>query len=312
MPFPIEDKLVISVSSSALFDLSESDRIFKEKGTEVYRKYQEDNIDNTLAPGIAFPFIKRLLHLNDEFTEKPIEVILLSRNSTETGLRIFRSIQKHNLDITRAGFFDGASPFEYIPAFNSALFLSANEEDVKKAIEKGYPAGVVLKTEISDDTIDRSLRIAFDFDGVIVDDEAEKVYKETNDLNKFHQHEVSKTDLAHKPGILKKLVEKLVEIQEIENKRFETDKSYKKIINLAIITARNAPSHERMVTTLKNWGLTVNTTFFLGGIEKSRILKVMKPHIYFDDQMVHLDGSLKDIPLVHIPFGIANENEQST
>ncbi len=307
MPFPIDTKLVISVSSSALFDLTESDRIFNEKGTEVYRRYQEENIDNTLQPGIAFPFIKRLLRLNEVFEQKPIEVILLSRNSTETGLRIFRSIQKHKLDITRAGFFDGASPFEYIPAFSSALFLSANEGDVKKAIEKGYPAGLVLKTVVRDDLNDRSLRIAFDFDGVIIDDESEKIYKETNDLNQFHAHEAIKTGQAHKPGPLKNLVEKLVEIQEIENKRLESDKDYKKIINLAIITARNAPSHERMVTTLKNWGLTVNTTFFLGGIEKSRILKVMKPHIYFDDQKVHLDESLKDIPLVHIPFGKANE-----
>lgn len=194
MPFPIEDKLVISISSSALFDLSESDKVFREKGTEEYRRYQEENIDIPLKTGKAFPFIKRLLSINDEFQDKPIEVVLLSRNSTETGLRVFRSIKKYNLDISRAGFFDGESPFKYIPAFNSSLFLSANSNDVHKAIEKGFPAGLVIDTMVSDSDKDKTLRIAFDFDGVIIDDESEKVFKSTLDVSKFHEHEVEKTN----------------------------------------------------------------------------------------------------------------------
>ena len=307
MAHSLEDKLVVSVSSSALFDLSESHKVFLEEGTEKYKTYQEDNIDNTLKTGIAFPFIKRLLSLNDHFEDKPIEVILLSRNSPETGLRVFRSIQTYGLDISRAGFFSGESPFKYIPAFDAALFLSANEEDVNNAIEKGYPAGLVLDSKVVDNDEDKTLRIAFDFDGVLADDEAEKVYKETKNIDKFHEHETSKSGKPHNEGLLKKLIEKLVNIQEIENNRMEIDKDYKKIINLSIITARNAPSHERVVTTLKDWGLTVDTTFFMGGIDKSRVLKIMKPHMFFDDQLSHLDTSLDDIPLVHIPFGVANK-----
>lgn len=306
MAYPIEKKLVVSISSSALFDLSESHKVFVDQGPEAYRKYQEENLDRTLKPGVAFPFIRRLLSLNNSFEEKPIEVILLSRNSPETGLRVFKSINEHKLDISRAGFFSGESPYEYIPAFDASLFLSANEEDVSKAIKRGYPAGLVLNTLVKDDETDKSLRIAFDFDGVLIDDESERIYKSSGVLE-FHNHETQQTLTPHNPGLLKPFLDKLIRIQNIENKRRELDKSYEKIVRLSIITARNAPSHERFINTIKSWGLSVDSTFFMGGVDKSRVLRVLKPHMYFDDQKVHLDMTLTDIPLVHIPFGVANE-----
>lgn len=309
MPYPIEEKLVVSISSSALFDLSESHKVFIDQGPDAYQKYQEENLRNTLKPGVAFPFIRRLLNLNKNFEEKPIEVILLSRNSPETGLRVFNSINEYGLDISRAGFFSGESPYEYIPAFDASLFLSANEDDVTKAIEKGFPAGLVLNTSVKDDEKDESLRIAFDFDGVLIDDEAEKVYKLSGNLNDFHAHETDRILSPHNPGLLKRFVDKLMLIQAIENNRREINKDYKKIVKLSIITARNAPSHERVITTLKSWGLTVDNTFFMGGVDKSRVLKVLKPHMYFDDQKIHLDTTLRNIPLVHIPFGITNEKK---
>ena len=168
MGFPIEKKLVVAVSSSALFDLSESDKVYNECGLEEYRRYQEQNIDNPLGKGVAFPFVKRLLSFNEIFAdEQPVEVVLLSRNSPETGLRVFRTIKHYGLDITRASFFSGESPYKYLPAFNASLFLSASERDVKRACDADYAAGRVLKSEVMDDVMDDELRIAFDFDGVI-------------------------------------------------------------------------------------------------------------------------------------------------
>jgi 5'-nucleotidase len=285
MPYPIDKKLVIAVASSALFDLSESDKIYREKGVEVYRKHQEKHIDNTLGKGVAFPFIRRFLNMNNVFKgQEPVEVVLLSRNSPETGMRVFRSIQKHGLNITRAAFFSGTSPYEYIPAYNASLFLSANEEDVQKAIHAGYPAGRVIETRITDDEDDNELRIAFDFDGVI---------------------ETQLSLIPHNPGPLQDLFRKISYLQELENKNKETNPDYKKALKVSIVTARSAPAHERMINTLKSWGLSTDEAFFLGGIEKKRVLEIMKPHIYFDDQMVHLEHMDK-IPLVHIPFGIAN------
>ena len=184
MPYPIDKKLVIAIASSALFDLSESNRVFKEKGITAYKKYQERNIDKVLDKGVAFPFIKRFLNINNSFPRRqPVEVILLSRNSPETGMRVFRSIREYGLNITRAGFFSGESPHKYIPSFNTSLFLSANTDDVNQAIKSGIPAGRVIETSIVDDEEDMELRIAFDFDGVLADDTAEKVFKTTKDFN---------------------------------------------------------------------------------------------------------------------------------
>lgn len=312
MAYPIDRKLVIAVSSSALFDLSESDSVFREEGEDAYRRYQREQIDVTLEKGVAFPFVKRLLNLNSVFkSEQPIEVVLLSKNDPETGLRVFRSIEKHNLDITRAGFLTGKSPFPYLPAFNTSLFLSANEDDVRQAIKVGYPAGTVLKTNARDDDDDSELRIAFDFDGVIVDDEAETIYKESSSISHFHEFETARSRVPHNPGPLNDFFKKISLFQKREMKMQKDDSTYKRLLRIAIITARNAPSHERFITTLLQWGVCADETFFLGGIAKKNVLDIMKPHIFFDDQRTHLDSAAGNIPSVHVPFGIANNTNNT-
>lgn len=309
MPYPIERKLVVAVASSALFDLSECDRVFRDKGEEAYRRYQLENQKQVLEPGIAFAFIRRLLGLNAAFPEQqPVEVVLLSKNDPDTGLRVFHSIREHGLPITRGGFLSGKNPCEYIPAFNATLFLSANAADVRAAVEAGHPAGTVLKTKARDNPADRELRVAFDFDGVIVDDEAEAaVYQEHQNLQLFYEAEMSKSTTPHHPGPLKRLFQKLAYFQALEHKREREEPAYKRVLRTAIITSRNAPAHERAVTTLREWGVSADETFFLGGIDKQRILKVLKPHIYFDDQMDHLKSAATEIPSVHVPFGIVNK-----
>ena len=308
MAYPIDRKLVISVASSALFDLSESHQIYLTKGVEEYRLYQERNLDVPLPKGVAFPFIRRFLGINKAFPKQaPVEVVLLSKNSPETGLRVFRSIKHYGLEISRAAFMTGRSPHEYLPAFNASLFLSANEDDVQKAIDANYPAGVVLPTKVYDDELDTELRVAFDFDGVIADDEAESVFKKHNDLGEFQAHETEKQAIPHQPGPLADLFKKLSFMQKLEGKRQKEDPKYKKVIRIAIVTARNAPAHERVVTTLKEWGVSADESFFLGGMQKSRILTVLRPHMFFDDQRSHLESPAGDIPMVHVPFGIANK-----
>lgn len=308
--YPIDQKLVIAVSSSALFDLSEADNVFKEQGHKAYKEFQEAHLEEVLAKGVAFPFIRRFLSLNDRFPDlKPVEVVLLSRNSTTTGRRVFRSIQHYGLDISRAAFLTGSSPFPYIPAFNASLFLSQNEEDVLDAIAVNYPAGLVMPSKVNDEQDDTELRIAFDFDGVIADDEAETVFKQ-GDLNTFQNHETNKQATPHNPGPLADLFKKLSGIQKLESKELKKDPSYKRILRTSIVTARNAPSHERVVTTLESWGVWAENTFFLGGMDKNRILSVLKPHIFFDDQRTHLKPSKENIPMVHVPFGIANQSRK--
>ncbi len=308
MPYPIERKFVVALASSALFDLGEADRIFREEGPEAYRKYQEQHLDDTLNTGVAFPFVKRLLRLNTVFSEtQPVEVVLLSRNSPESGLRVFRSIQYHGLGITRASFLSGIAPHLYLDAFNATIFLSANAEDVRSAIRDGRPAGLVINSDYIDDG-DPELRLAFDFDSVLADDASEKVNTEKG-LDYFHAHEQEHRDEPLNPGPLKPFIDKISYFQKLEAKKAKDDQNYRRILHTSIVTARNAPSHERMVNTLKDWGIFVDSAFFLGGIEKRRILEVYKPHLFFDDQVDHLTST--KVPQVHIPFGIANLKPQA-
>lgn len=306
MAYPIDRKLVIAVASSALFDLSESGRVWEEQGRRAYEEYQREHLDDVLEIGVAFPFVKRFLSINDSFPDKlPVEVVLLSKNSSTTGRRVFRSIKHHGLDISRGSFLDGKAPYAYMPAFNASLFLSANKQDVLGAVAAEYPAGTVLPSSVVDDPDDRELRIAFDFDCVLGDAEAEAIYQEQG-LEAFIAYEASKRDVPHNPGPLADLFKKLSFMQRLEQKAFEADQNYKPVIRTAIITSRNAPAHERMITTMEDWGVSPDETFLLGGMSKSRVLDILKPHVFFDDQKGHLESTAGDIPMVHIPFGPAN------
>ena len=301
--YKLEEKLVIAVASSALFDLSEPDLVFRTRGVEEYRAWQQERQDVPLAPGVAFPFVRRVLGLNRHLDGHPVEVILLSRNDADTGLRVFSSMRSHGLDITRAAFLSGETPFSYIPAFEASLFLSANGEDVAAAINAGFPAGLVLKSATDDEPDDQSLRVAFDFDGVLADDESERVFREKG-VDEYRRVETSRAREPHGPGLLMNLLRKLSWLQRLELERQAANPDSKRSLRIAIITARNSPAHERAVTTLKAADVHPDEVFFLGGIDKSRILKVFKPHIFFDDQMVHLEDASRFVPSVHVPFGV--------
>ena len=306
MPYPIEDKLVIAVASSALFDLSESDRVFHERGVEEYRRYQRENENVVLGPGVAFPLIKRILRLNEGAAESLVEVILLSRNDPDTGLRVFNSIEHYKLDISRAAFVSGGNPFRYMNAFNASLFLSASADDVRKAVERGLPAGRVFPTTFTDREDDLELRIAFDFDGVIADDSAEIVFKKDG-LDAFRASEEQRAAEPLEKGPLGKFFFEIARLQINERERQAKESGYTPRLRTAIVTARNAPAHKRVIASLRQWGIEVDETFFLGGVDKSRILQEFKPHIFFDDQLLHIEGVAGATPSAHVPFGIANQ-----
>lgn len=306
MNYPIESKLVVAVASSALFDLSECDQVFREKGEQEYRRYQRAHEDEILAPGVAFPFVRRLLSLNVRGTDdQPVEVILLSRNDPDTGLRVFNSITHYDLRISRAAFLSGKAPHKYISAFNASLFLSGNAQDVREAVTDNEPAGQVLGSGLPEDGTDEELRIAFDFDGVLATDQAEQVYR-AEGLAGFHDHEMAKALQPLEPGPLKRLLEEIARLQRIERERKQKDPGYAIRVRTAIITSRNAPAHKRVITTLRHWGITADETFFLGGMSKNRILEVFRPHIFFDDQVTHAEPAIAAAPSVHVPFGAVN------
>lgn len=306
MAYELKDRLVIGLASSALFNLDESDKVFHKLGEDAYRKYQRKHQDDILEKGVSFPFIKRLLTLNEIDPDNPlVEVVLLSKNDPDTGLRVMNSIDHYGLSMTRALFLQGGEPHKYIKALDISLFLSAHENDVKEAIAGGHSAGQVLNSNINDDEDDKELRISFDFDGVIADDESESVY-EKDGIESFLQHEKDNANVPVNAGPLLEFLKKISIIQKRELKHKEEHKEYEPKLKVSIVTARSAPSHERVINTMRTWDIMVNEAFFLGGIEKKKVLEVLNPHIFFDDQKLHLEKSSDVLPSVHIPFGIRN------
>ena len=303
----LERALVVGVASSALFDLDASDAVFRRDGEQKYREYQRDHLGDALAPGVAFPFIRRLLALNDlSGDERLVEVVVLSRNDPETGLRVMRSVEHHGLDITRAIFMQGRSPYRFMEPLRMSLFLSANEADVREAIRMGFAAGRVVGRAVDDDG-GTDLRIAFDFDGVLADDSAEQFYQKRS-LEEYQENESALADVPLPKGPLAAFLEKINHIQGIEDAKHDADPGgYKRRVRVAVVTARSAPAHERAITSIHQWGLRVNDAFFLGGIDKGPVLGVLQPHIFFDDQHRHVDTASRSTPSVHIPFGELNE-----
>lgn len=311
MPDPQDIEVVIGIASSALFNLEESDEVFRTYGEDRYREFQEERLADPLEPGVAFDFVRRLLTLNDLAPEGKalIEVVVLSRNDPETGARVMESVRHHGLNITRAVFMQGRAPYKFMHAFNMTLFLSANASDVKAAVAKGFFAGQVMgdtsSFELSDDDKD-SIRIAFDFDGVLADDESETVYQEAEDLDTYKAYEQEHGGEPLSAGPLQPFLAALNRVQEIENERKRVDAGYERRLHIGIVTARNAPAHVRPITTLKEWGLRVNDIFFLGGWPKADTLAIYGPHLFFDDQSAHINKTKSVVPSVHIPFGVTN------
>ena len=306
MAYPIEQKLVVGITSSALFDFTAEHDIFQNEGLDAFKKYQIANRKSPPAPGAAFPFTKRLLGLNRKFPEQsPVEVVILSRNDPAAGARIMDAIPGYDLDISRYFFLSGTSPYPYMKSVNACLYLSTDKDEVKTAVAEGHPAGYVLPCAAVDDELDTQLRIAFDFDGILVDDEAEQQYAKGG-LDLFRHHEIEHSARPLKDGPLMPLLQKISTVQKIERENPQQVNDRDKAVRVAIVTARNAPAHERMMTTLKHHGIEVDELFLTGGIEKKNILDVLRPQIFFDDQLGHLEPASGSTPCVHIPFGVRN------
>lgn len=307
----LNDTLVVGIASSALFDLSESDSVFQERGRAEYERYQEAHLKDALSPGTAFPFIQRLLALNS-LRGGLVEVIVMSRNSPKSGLRVMESIREHGLGISRAIFREGVSTFEFMPTFNMSLFLSANRDDVVGAVRAGHPAGHVLGTTFASHEEQDALRLAFDFDGVLASDEAERVFQEAGSLEKYQSHESEHAHEPLNPGPLSTFLQAINSIQGFEESLSQQDPSYQKRVRVSLVTARNAPAHERAVRSLESWGLHVDDAFFLGGISKTGVLNTLQPHIFFDDQLKNMSDPQLTTPSVHIPFGVHNQPTEQT
>ncbi|MFT4614047.1 MAG: 5'-nucleotidase [Bacteroidia bacterium] len=298
MPVQLHDKLVIAISSRALFDLNESHQVYENQGLQAFSNYQIEREDQPLAPGEAFPLVHKLLRLDQQLgKDSRVEVVLLSRNSADTGLRVFNSIQHYDLAINRAAFCGGESPWRYIQAFGCQLFLSNEAEDVRNALDSGVAAATLVSNSGSGDT-GGQLRIAFDGDAVLFSDEAERVYKEDG-LEAFTASEQA---AAHEPlagGPFKPFLAALHRVQQA----FPPTESP---IRTALVTARSAPAHERVIRTLRAWNIRIDESIFLGGLDKTEFLRAYQADVFFDDQPSHCESASGHIATGHVPHGVAN------
>jgi len=294
-----EKKLVVAVSSRALFNLDESHAIFETQGKDAFCRYQIEHEDEVLEPGYGFSLVKKFLSLNDSCPDDPlVEIILLSQNSADTGLRIFNSIAHYQLAIIRAAFTSGASPYGYIPAFGAHLFLSANADDVAKALTAGFAAATILCGPSMIHHSDQ-LRIAFDGDSVLFSDESERIYQQRG-LDVFTENERNEAKKPLPGGPFKDFLSALNHIQS----QFDPQSSP---IRTALVTARAAPAHERVVRTLRAWDIRIDEALFLGGIAKGAFLKAFGADIFFDDQKGHCESAAQHVAAAHVPHGIANQ-----
>lgn len=293
-------KLVVAISSRALFDLEESHRVFVEQGLEAYSHYQIQHEDDLLSPGVAFPLVKKLLRLNKSEQPKRVEVILLSHNSADTGLRIFNSIQHFGLGIERAAFTNGAAPWRYVEPFSADLFLSAEPADVVQVLDAGYAAAAIVPSPAQADEREE-LRIAFDGDAVLFSDEAERVYQEQG-LAAFARSEQAQARQPLSGGPFKQFLAALQQIQA----DYAPDKSP---IRTALVTARSAPAHERVIRTLRAWNIRIDEALFLGGLPKGAFLKTFGADIFFDDQKGHVEAAASYVATGHVPHGVVNPRD---
>lgn len=308
MPLDLSDTLVIGIASTALFDLSEADSVFRNKfendpegAIEAYREYMETRELDLLEPGTGFPLVKALMSLNEFQPDEDsplVQVVVMSRNSPETGIRVFHNIRERKLDITRSAFTGGESVVDYLDAYDVDLFLTTSPNDAQKVIDSDSCAVAVVKAPPSDlgKIPEGQVRLAFDGDAVLFSDESEIVYK-AEGIEKFHEAEDLQQDNPLNDGPYATLLKKISRLQERLPHKVEYSP-----VRIAIVTARNSPAEMRVIKTLRHWGVYVDEIFFLGGIDKSKILQAFKPHIFFDDQDVHLDPAAKHVPAGKVPY----------
>lgn len=297
MPVDLSEILVVGVSTRALFNLEEENKIFEEKGIEAFRDFQLKNENEELEAGTAFHLVRSLLELNKVANKKIVEVVVMSRNSPETGMRVLNTIEKFGLDITRVAFTGGEPLAPYIKAYAIDLFLSKDQKDVQTVIDSAEcAAAVIYNPPAAYSSLDPRVKIAFDADAVLFSDDSEYRFK-TEGMDSFHLYEKEHEDDALAEGPFAKLLIKLSKIQEHLPMRIEYSP-----LRLAIVTARNAPSHKRVIKTLRKWGVYVDEVYFLGGLAKDNILKAMGAQIFFDDQDYHLTESSKVVPSAKVPY----------
>jgi len=297
LPPDLTDTLVIGISSRALFDLERENKIFEQEGLDAYARFQTDNESRVLEPGTAFPLVEAFLKLNEKLGEHLVEVVIMSQNNPQTGLRVMNSIDFYNLGITRAAFSGGQPLGPFLEAYSVGLYLSKNPEDVQDAVDHGIAAAQLYAPPEAFNPEADEIRIAFDGDAVLFSEDSEVIYKQQG-LDAFLEHEKIFADLPLPEGPFGRVLKTLSRIKSL---------STEPLVRIALVTARDRPAHERVILTLRSWGVTVDEAYFLGGLSKNQVLKAFNAHIFFDDQDKHAGPASEHVPSARVPYRTTSE-----
>jgi 5'-nucleotidase len=293
----LDGKLVVAISSRALFDFEEENQVFEQGDDRAYMALQLERLDIPAKPGVAFSLVQKLLAFNAPDSQL-VEVVILSRNDPVSGMRVFRSAQHYGLAIERGSFTRGQPPWRYLKPLHANLFLSTHLSDVRAALVAGVPAAQVYPHSAhASNAHPFEVRIAFDGDAVLFSDEAERVYQ-AQGLQAFQRHEIDKAALPLPDGPFKPLLLALQRLQNAGTPRMR--------VRTALVTARSAPAHERAIRTLMNWHIEVDEAMFLGGLAKGEFLREFEPDFFFDDQTGHIESAAQHVPSGHVASGISN------
>jgi 5'-nucleotidase len=318
MPASLEGQLVVAISSRALFDFEEENKLFEAADDRAYMQLQLDRLDAPARPGVAFQLVRKLLAFNAPGAPR-VEVVILSRNDPASGLRVFRSAQHYGLPIERGVFTRGRSPWQYLRPLGAHLFLSANDADVRSALAAGVPAARVLPHAArGGEAHPNEVRIAFDGDAVLFSDEAEQIFQ-SGGLDAFQRHEVEQASKPLPAGPFKPLLLALHALRALEQASTKPDDAAPgegqgpspMRLRTALVTARSAPAHERAIRTLMDWHIDVDEAMFLGGLPKGAFLREFEPDFFFDDQTGHVENAAPHVPAGHVAAGVRNPQTQS-
>ncbi|HRN75350.1 5'-nucleotidase [Ottowia sp.] len=302
MAASLQDQLVVAISSRALFDFEEENRLFESGNAQAYMQLQLDRLDMPAQPGVAFSLVKKLLAFNQPGHHR-VEVVVLSRNDPVSGMRVFRSVAAAGMAVERGVFTQGRDPFRYLRPLGAHLFLSANEADVREALGLGFPAArVAIGAQQAGHNHPDEVRIAFDGDAVLFADEAERVFQ-ARGLEAFQKHEKRKALLPLPAGPFKPLLDALHRLQQAGDTPMR--------LRTALVTARSAPAHERAIQTLMSWGVGVDEAMFLGGLPKGEFLREFEPDFFFDDQTGHIEHAARHVPAGHVAAGVTNSPDSA-
>lgn len=297
MPASLEGQLVVAISSRALFDFEEENKVFEQGDDRAYMKLQLDRLEAPAKPGVAFSLVRKLLAFNNADAQR-VEVVILSRNDPVSGMRVFRSAQHYGLPIQRGSFTRGQPPWRYLRPLNANLFLSTHLSDVRAALDAGVPAAQVYPhSALASEAHPHEVRIAFDGDAVLFSDEAERVFQ-AEGLSAFQKHESDKAGQPLLAGPFKPVLQALHQLQQAGTPTMR--------IRTALVTARSAPAHERAIRTLMDWNIEVDEAMFLGGLPKGEFLREFEPDFFFDDQTGHIESAARHVPSGHVASGVSN------